>query len=111
VLSVAGSGRIADLFRTLADPTRLRIIGLLAEHELCVTDLSAAMQVKQPAVSQQLRSMRQLGLVTVRREGRHSVYALADAHVRDLFERGREHIECSTPRDQSVLGETSEEMT
>jgi len=91
-LDGATAGRVAELFKMLADPTRVRLVGLLADHELCVGDLCLALDMSQPAVSHQLRPLRQLGLVTARKQGRHVLYELADAHVRDLFLRGLEHI-------------------
>jgi ArsR family transcriptional regulator len=84
--------RLADIFKALADPTRLRIISILTHTELCVCDLSATLGMTQSAVSHQLRLMRQSRLVKSRKDGRMVYYALDDAHINDLFERGLEHI-------------------
>jgi len=91
-LDVAAAYRLANLFKSLADPTRLRIVAALSEGELCVHDLTERLEMNQPAVSQQLRLLRDRGVVRSRREGRHVYYALEDQHVQELFERGRAHV-------------------
>lgn len=83
---------VATLFTALADPTRIRIIGLLAHVELCVGDLCLVLGMSQPAVSHQLRVLRNLRLVTTRRNGRHVYYSLADEHIHDLFHQGLAHV-------------------
>lgn len=83
---------LAGIFRALGDPTRLRIISALAEREFCVGDLTAALDMAQPAVSHQLRDMLALRLVRSRKEGRHVYYRLDDAHVRDLFSLTLAHV-------------------
>ena len=84
--------RLAEAFKALSDPTRVRIVSLLAETELCVCDLAAALGMSQSAVSHQLRSLRDLRLVRRRRDGRQIFYTLDDEHVADLFRRGLEHV-------------------
>lgn len=84
---------VADLFQALADPTRVRIISLLAHTELCVGDLCLVLGMTQPAISHQLRLLRNLRLVTARKEGRHIFYTLADEHIHDLFHQGLAHIQ------------------
>jgi len=84
--------RLAAVFKSLSDPTRLRIISLLSEQEYCVTDLVAALGTEQSTVSHQLRDMREAGWVRYRREGRHVFYALDDDHVRDLYRQALAHI-------------------
>ena len=81
MLDSATSKILAGIFRALGDPTRLRIISMLAERELCVRDLTAALEMEQPAVSHQLSDMRELRLVRSRKEGRHVYYRLDDEHV------------------------------
>ena len=83
---------LAATFKALADPTRVRIVSILAQTELCVCDLAATLGMTQSAVSHQLRLMRDLRLVKSRKEGRLVYYALDDEHIRDLFQRGLEHI-------------------
>lgn len=84
--------RLAETFKALSDPTRVRIVSLLADAELCVCDLAAALGMSQSAVSHQLRTLRDLQLVRRRREGRQIFYALDDDHVADLFRRGLDHV-------------------
>jgi DNA-binding transcriptional ArsR family regulator len=88
---------LAELFKALADPSRVRIISALTSTELCVHDLAAALDMSQSAVSHQLRSLREKRLVRFRREGRHVYYQLDDEHIRDLFRRGLEHVEHGQP--------------
>jgi len=84
---------VADLFKALSDPTRVRIISLLAHTEMCVGDLRLVLGMTQPAVSHQLRILRTLRLVTARKAGRHVFYTLADEHIHDLFHQGLAHIQ------------------
>lgn len=86
--------RLAEIFKALADPTRIRIIAALMHTELCVDDLSTLLGMSQSAVSHQLRLLRHLQLVQFRKEGKHSFYHLNDDHVRDLFQRSRDHLNC-----------------
>src|SRR3989337_1880675 len=74
------AGRLAQVFSALSDPTRLRIISALSDHELCVCDLSAVLGMSQSAVSHQLQLLRNLNLVKYRKEGRIVYYALDDEH-------------------------------
>jgi DNA-binding transcriptional ArsR family regulator len=92
VLADVTATRLAETFKALSDPSRVRIVSLLARSELCVCDLAAALDMSQSAVSHQLRTLRDLHLVRWRREGRQIFYALDDEHVTDLFERGLEHV-------------------
>ncbi len=92
LVTPAVARRLAAVFKSLSDPTRLRIISLLSEGEFCVTDLVAALEMEQSTVSHQLRDMRQAGWVRHRREGRHVFYALDDEHVRDLYRQALDHI-------------------
>lgn len=85
--------RVAELFQALADPTRVRIVGLLAHTEMCVGDLSLVLGMKQPAVSYQLRTLRTLRIVRARKEGKHVFYTLEDAHVHDLFHQALAHAQ------------------
>ena len=85
--------QLAELFKVISDPTRLKIIGLLAHHELCVGDLHLLLGMTQPAVSHQLRLLRHLHIVTTRKEGRHVFYTLSDDHIHTLFSQGLAHIQ------------------
>lgn len=92
VIDIVRADRLAQIFAALADPTRLRLISALIDRELCVSDLAAALNMTQSAVSHQLRLLRALGLVRARKDGRMVYYALDDEHIRDLYQRGLEHV-------------------
>jgi DNA-binding transcriptional ArsR family regulator len=92
-LSVDTANRLSEIFKALSDPTRLRIIALLLQHEVCVHTLEKTLGMTQSAVSHQLRLLRQLHLVRYRKQGRHVYYALDDDHVRGLFQQGLLHIQ------------------
>lgn len=83
---------LAELFKTLGDPTRVKILFALMQKELCVCDLAAVIGISDSAVSHQLRVLRANRLVKFRREGKIVYYSLADEHVRRLFEQGLEHV-------------------
>jgi DNA-binding transcriptional ArsR family regulator len=85
--------KVAELFSTLSDPSRARIISALLEsEEMHVGALAECLEMSESAVSHQLRGLRQMKLVRARREGRQMFYSLEDEHVADLFEQGIEHI-------------------
>jgi ArsR family transcriptional regulator len=84
-LPPAALERAAQLFRAMADAPRLRVLDLLKQGEMCVTEIVAAVSEKFSTVSQRLRILRQEGLIVRRREGNHLFYALADRHVADLI--------------------------
>lgn len=93
LIAVPTANRLAEIFKALSDPNRLRLISLLLENEVCVHTLETILGMSQSAISHQLRHLRQLGLVRFRKEGRHVYYALDDQHVRDLFRQGLLHVE------------------
>jgi len=84
---------LADLFKLFGDGTRLRILWALSESELCVCDLCALLQMKQPAVSHQLKNLKQARIVKSRRDGKVIYYSLDDEHMRRLLNLGMEHIQ------------------
>jgi ArsR family transcriptional regulator len=85
---------LADTFRILADPTRLRLVTALAEGgEMCVHELCAWVEMSQPAVSHQLRTLKDARLVRGRRAGREIFYSLDDEHVLVLLSEGIKHTE------------------
>jgi DNA-binding transcriptional ArsR family regulator len=86
------AARLSGIFRALSDPSRVRIVSLLAGAELCVSDLATALEMSQSAISHQLRLLRDLGLVRRRREGRQIFYTLDDQHVADLFQLSLDHV-------------------
>ena len=83
---------LADTFRILGDPTRVRIVDALARGELCVHEISDAVGISESAVSHQLRLMRGMRIVRGRREGRCVYYTLDDHHVLDLFQQALRHV-------------------
>jgi len=84
---------LSDVFGALGDPSRLRIVAVLAAGELCVCDLAATVGLSESAVSHQLRILRQLGLVRARRDGRRAYYTLDDEHVSTLVAQAVEHVQ------------------
>jgi len=91
-LELPESQQMAEFFAVLADPTRLRLISLLAGAEFCVCDLAERLGVSESAVSHQLRALRGARLVRYRKEGRQVFYQLHDHHVVELYETVREHL-------------------
>lgn len=84
---------LAELFKVFGDSTRIRILYVLFEAEVCVCDLTEALNMTQSAISHQLKILKQNKLVKSRREGKSVFYSLADGHVRTIIAQGREHIE------------------
>jgi len=82
---------LAETFRALADPTRVKIVSALARQELCVCDLTKLLGVTQSAVSHQLRVLRNLRLVKYRRDGKSAYYSLDDHHIETLLAEGIKH--------------------
>ncbi|MFZ0013807.1 MAG: metalloregulator ArsR/SmtB family transcription factor [Acidimicrobiia bacterium] len=83
---------LADRFKLLSDPSRLRIVyALLESGDLCVSDLAGEVEVSESATSHQLRQLRLAGLVKARKEGREVYYRIADSHVRLLLDVAVEH--------------------
>ena len=84
---------LAELFKIFGDSTRIRILFVLFEAEVCVCDLAQVLNMTQSAVSHQLKILKQHKLVKSRREGKSIFYSLADDHVRTIIAQGQEHIE------------------
>ena len=84
---------LAELFKIFGDSTRIRILFVLFEAEVCVCDLAKVLNMTQSAISHQLRILKQNKLVKNRREGKSIFYSLADDHVRTIINQGRDHIE------------------
>lgn len=83
---------LADVFKVLGDPTRLRILRVLMNQEVCVRDIADELGMGQSAVSHQLRILRDARLVQFRRDGKTVYYSLADAHVFTLLDVSLEHV-------------------
>ena len=84
--------QIAELFKAFGDPTRVHILSLLVEQELCVGDIAQGVELSQSAISHQLRILKQMHLIKFRREGKNILYSLADDHVRTILQMGLEHV-------------------
>jgi ArsR family transcriptional regulator, lead/cadmium/zinc/bismuth-responsive transcriptional repressor len=84
---------VAATFRMLGDPTRIRILNALGSGELCVGDVARTVGVSESAISHQLRLLRTMRLVRVRREGRLAYYAVDDHHILELLNQVRTHVE------------------
>lgn len=84
---------LAETFQALGDTSRVQIIWALSQRELCVGDIAQLLSMSQPAVSHHLRTLRNLHLVKVRRDGRTSYYSLDDHHIEGLLHEGIEHVE------------------
>lgn len=83
---------LAELFKIFGDSTRIRILYVLFDTELCVGDIAEVLGMNQSAISHQLRVLKQARLVKSRREGKTVFYSLADSHVRTMINQGIEHV-------------------
>ena len=83
---------LAETFKVLSNPGRLKIIHTLAQQEMCVSDLAALLDSTDSAVSHQLRLLRTMRLVSYRKDGKLAFYTLDDQHVRRLYESGLDHL-------------------
>ena len=83
---------LTELFRLFGDSTRLRILYVLFESELCVCDIAVLLGLTQSAISHQLRVLKQMKLVKNRRDGKTVYYSLADGHIQNIISQGMEHI-------------------
>ena len=83
---------VADFFKVFGDSTRLRLLCLLLQKELCVSEIAENLEMTQSAVSHQFRVLRQSNLVKYRKEGKTVYYSLDDDHVKTVLEQGMEHI-------------------
>lgn len=84
---------LAELFKIFGDSTRMRILFVLFEAEVCTCCLAEALNMTPSAISHQLKVLRSAKLVKTRREGKAVFYSLADEHVRTIISQGMEHIE------------------
>ena len=83
---------LSELFRIFGDSTRIRILYVLFEAEMCVCDIAALLGMTQSAISHQLRALKNARLVKARREGKTVFYSLADDHVKTIIDQGLEHV-------------------
>lgn len=83
---------LAELYKVFGDSTRIKILYVLFESEMCVYDIARLLNMTQSAISHQLKVLKQSKLVRYRREGKTVFYSLADDHVRTIIDQGMEHI-------------------
>lgn len=83
---------LADLFKMFGDSTRMKILFVLMESEMCVCDIAELLGISQSAVSHQLRILKQSKLISSRREGKNIICFLADDHVRSIIDQGLSHV-------------------
>ena len=91
-LSPTSFQTLSKFYSVFADPTRLTLVFLLSEHELCVNDIALIMDRSQSRVSHQLAILRNRDIVTYYRKGKKVLYTLTDNHIKDLFKTGLEHV-------------------
>lgn len=84
---------LSELYKVFGDSTRIKILYVLFESEMCVQDISNVLSMTQSAISHQLRVLKNSKLVRYRRDGKTILYSLADSHVRSILDQGLEHIE------------------
>ena len=84
---------LAEIFKVFGDSTRIKILYVLFDQEMCVCDIAQLLNMTQSAISHQLKILKQSRLVKNRREGKAVFYSLADGHVRSIINQGLEHIE------------------
>ncbi len=83
---------LADFFKVFGDSTRIKILYVLSQSEMCVCDIANLLQMGQSAISHQLRVLKQMRLVMFRRDGKTVFYRLADSHIETILAQGMEHI-------------------
>ena len=83
---------LAELFKVFGDSTRIKILYVLFEAEMCVCDIAQLLNMSQSAISHHLKLLKQSKLVNFRKEGKTVIYSLADNHVRTIIDQGMEHV-------------------
>lgn len=84
--------KLSDFFKILGDKTRIKILFCIDQNEMCVCDIANTLGMTKSAISHQLATLKQMGIVKNRRDGKEVFYSLYDEHVREVFEVGLEHI-------------------
>ena len=84
---------LAELYKVFGDSTRIKILYVLLESEMCVCDIAQLLNMSQSAISHQLRVLKQSKLVKYRRDGKSVMYSLADEHVKTIINQGMQHVE------------------
>lgn len=93
LLSEHTAARVAELFRSFSDPSRVRIIYAMLEEEVNTLRLSDLLGLTPSAVSHHLRGLRQKDIVEARREGKEVYYSVVDPHIVELFQQGIDHVQ------------------
>jgi len=83
---------MSDFYKVLGDPTRIKILQILFASEMCVCDLASVMSMNQPAISQQLKTLKAANLVKYRKDGKNVIYSISDDHVKLIFDQCLTHI-------------------
>lgn len=83
---------LAEFFKVFGDTTRIKILYVLLQSEMCVYDIASLLNMTQSAISHQLRVLKQMQLVKFRREGKIVFYSLSDSHIENILNQGMEHI-------------------
>lgn len=83
---------MADFYKALSDSTRIKIIDVLYEGELCVCDISVLINMTKSATSHQLRYLKEMNLIKSRKQGKEMFYSLADSHIIKVFEISKSHV-------------------
>jgi ArsR family transcriptional regulator len=83
---------LAEFFKVFGDTTRIRILYVLFQSEMCVCDIANLLNMTQSAISHQLKTLKQMQLVKYRREGKTVFYSLSDGHIKTIINQGMEHI-------------------
>ncbi|MBQ8425693.1 MAG: winged helix-turn-helix transcriptional regulator [Clostridia bacterium] len=88
--------KITELYKAMSDSTRIKIINILKDNELCVCDIAVILNMTKSAVSHQLKNLREKGIIKSRKDGKMVLYTLADEHIRQIFSISAKHInECN----------------
>lgn len=83
---------LAEFFKVFGDSTRIKILYVLLQSEMCVCDIAVVLNMTQSAISHQLRILKQMQLVKNRRDGKTVFYSLSDRHIEMIINQGMEHI-------------------
>ena len=83
---------LSEFFKVFGDSTRIKILYVLSQSEMCVCDIATLLQMGQSAISHQLRVLKQMRLVKFRRDGKTVFYSLSDGHIQTILAQGMEHI-------------------
>ena len=84
---------LSEFYKVFGDSTRIKVLYLLVNRELCVNDIANELAMTPSSISHQLRVLKQHRLVKFRRDGKTVYYSLADEHVETILNQGLEHIE------------------